>query len=410
MTFRVWTADLAPIVRRLVIVGGSLGAARVAEEARRLGYAGAITIVSGEPDEPYDRSSLSRAFLTAAVEPSPEPLLDAGRLGVTLMLGTTAFSLDCRNRRVRTDKGDIGYDALVIAVGTRPRRLDPVRQLPGVIAFQTVEDARRVWAALCPGARIVVIGAGFVGGEITSAARAAGADVTLIEARPHPLVSAVGPVVAERLARLHERYGVTVLSHRRVREFIGVRHVEKVRLDDGSVVPADIVIGDIGGEPDTGWLRGSGVAVSDGVACSPYLESTVPGIYAVGDAARWVNQWNGRSTRLEHWAAVGDQAAAVTRNALTTGRVPFGVIPYVRSAWYGYPLQLLGEPADEVELLDTPDADGPFHARYRYDGQLVGAFACGQTGLLMTLRGTMEQQAVRQSTGHPGAVKLMSVD
>lgn len=383
----------AATARRLVIVGGSLGAVRVVEEARRLGYAGAITVISAEPHEPYDRPQLSKEFLTARDEPEIPPLLDTGALGVTLMLSTTARSLDPRNRLVRTDKGDIGYDVLVIATGARPRPLDYVNAVPGVTVFRSIDHARKVRAALAPGARVVVIGAGFIGGEIASAARTAGAEVTMVELRPLPLVGAVGSLVAERLAYLHRQYGVTMLARRRVREFIGTRRVEKVRLDDGTVVPADVVVIGIGVDPDTGWLRGSGVAVSDGVACSPYLESTVPGVFAVGDAARWVNQWNGRSTRLEHWAAVGEQAVAVARNALTADREPCGVTPYFWSEWYGHRLQLLGEPADQVELNGARGATDPFLAQYRNDGQLVGGFAFDQPGSLMKLRRAIGQRA-----------------
>lgn len=391
------SAELVPSVRRLVVVGGSLGAARVAEEARALGYAGAITVIGAEPGVPYNRPPLSKEFLTAAAEPPGEPLIDADELDVRLLPGTRAVALDSRNRRVRTDQGDVDYDVLVIATGARPRQLEVAKAVPGVTAFRSIDHARTVRAALRPGARVVVIGAGFIGCEIASSARAVGAEVTLVEIRPLPLVDAVGSLVAERLAYLHEQYGVTILPRRRVRELIGRFQVEKVRLDDGTILPADIVVVGIGVEPDTGWLRGSGVAVSDGVACSPYLETTVPGVYAVGDVARWVNQWNGRSTRLEHWTAVGEQAAAVVRNALTADRAPCAVTPYFWSDWYGHRLQLLGEPADEVELLGGAGVTDPFLAQYRYDGQLVGAFAFDQTRPLMKLRGAIDQRASWQA-------------
>jgi NADPH-dependent 2,4-dienoyl-CoA reductase/sulfur reductase-like enzyme len=128
-----------------------------------------------------------------------------------------------------------------------------------------------------PGARVVVVGAGFIGGEVASSARARGAEVTLVEALPLPLVGAVGALVAERLACLHKQYGVAMRTRTQVRGFLGRDRVESVSLNTGEVLPADLVIVGIGVEPATSWLRGSGVAVSDGVACSPYLESTVPG-------------------------------------------------------------------------------------------------------------------------------------
>lgn len=390
-------------LRHFVIVGGSLAAARVAEEARRLGFGGTITIIGEEKVAPYDRPPLSKLFLTSESEPTPDlHIADPGELDVRMMLGTRALSLDTRNRQVHTTAGDVDYDALVIATGATPRSLDTGVGLEGVTALRSLEDARRIRAALVPGARVVVVGAGFIGGEVASSARERGAEVTMVEMLPLPLVGAVGNLVAERLAMLHRQYDVELLTRTRVREIIGRSRVEKVHLNDGTTIPADLVIVGIGVEPATAWLRGSGVAVSDGVACSPYLESTVPGVFAVGDVARWVNPWSGRSTRLEHWTSTGEQAAAVVRNALTADREPCSITPYFWSEWYGHKLQLLGECADEVELQGEPDPTAPFLARYRYDGQLVGAFSLDLTGPLMKQRRQISErsswEAMLQST------------
>ncbi|MFE7226899.1 NAD(P)/FAD-dependent oxidoreductase [Nocardioides sp. NPDC057577] len=396
--------ELVDGIRRLVIVGASLGAARVVEEARRIGFDGEITVIGEEPHGPYDRPPLTKEFLakeSGLGEEEPAPfwhLPDPKAQGVTLHTGTKALSLDSRNRRVRTDKWDIDYDALVIAVGAQPRPLDvDGAQLDGVTTLRTLDQARAIREALEPGARVVVVGAGFIGGEVASSARARGAEVTLVEARELPLVDAVGSLVAERLAYLHRQYDVDLLTHTKVRQIRGHGRAEKVSLSDGTTVPADLVIVGIGVEPATGWLRGSGVAISDGVACSPYLESTVPGVYAVGDVARWVNPWNGRSTRMEHWTSTGEQAEFVVRNALTTDRRPCSITPYFWSEWYGHKLQLLGEPADQVELIGNGGATDPFLAQYRYDGQLVGAFGFDRTGPLMKLRTAVTERLSWQS-------------
>ncbi|CAM3416387.1 FAD-dependent oxidoreductase [Nocardioides dubius] len=383
-------------LERLVIVGGSLGAARVAEEARRLGFEGSIVIIAEEPVAPYDRPPLSKQYLTDAAVPDLG-LIDVETLGVSLLTGNRAVSLDTRNRRVHTTAGEVEYDALVIATGAIPRQFDLGADLAGVTNLRTLQDARRVRDALQPGAQVVVIGAGFIGGEVASSARARGASVTMVEVQELPLVNAVGSLVAERLALLHRQYDVDLRTRTRVRELVGEKRVEKVVLNDGTRVAADLVVVGIGVEPNTGWLRGSGVAVSDGVACSPYLESTVPGVYAVGDVARWVNPWSGHSTRMEHWTAVGEQAAAVARNALTTDRRPCSVVPYFWSEWYGHKLQLLGEFAEETELYGDPEPTAPFLAQYRYDGNVVGAFALDRTGPLMKLRGAITERVSWES-------------
>jgi NADPH-dependent 2,4-dienoyl-CoA reductase/sulfur reductase-like enzyme len=385
---------LVSAVQRLVVVGGSLTAARIAEEARRIGFAGSITIICAEDHAPYDRPPLSKTFLTSEVEPSLDfHLADPDGLGVTVLRSTIAGGLDTRNRVVRTTHGDVPYDALVIATGAVPRTLESGRGLEGITSLRSVDDAVRIRSALHSGARVAVIGAGFIGGEVASSARARGAEVTMVEAMPLPLVGAVGSLVAERLAVLHRQYGVDLRTDTKVREIAGSRRVEKLVLDDGTTLPVDLVVVGIGVEPATGWLRGSGIAVSDGVACSPYLESTVPGVYAAGDVARWVNPWSGKSTRLEHWTSAGDQAVAVVRNALTEDRRPCSITPYFWSDWYGHKLQLLGEPADEVELLGGGGATEPFVAQYRFDGQLVGAFGLDRTGPVMKLRGSINERA-----------------
>lgn len=387
---------LAKGVQRLVIVGGSLGAARVAEEARRLGFAGSIVIIGEEPESPYDRPPLSKQYVTD-VTPPDLGLLDLDALDVTMMTGTVATGLDARNRVVRTAQGDVGYDVLVIATGATPRAFPLGEGLEGVTSLRTLEDARRIRAALQPGARVVVIGAGFIGGEVASSARARGAEVSMVEVASLPLVGAVGSLVAERLAMLHRQYDVDLRTRTKVRDIVGKDRVEQVVLSDRTVLQADLVVVGVGVEPNTSWLRGSGVAVSDGVACSPYLESTVPGVYAVGDVARWVNPWSGRSTRMEHWTAVGEQAASVARNALTAERQPCSVTPYFWSEWYGHKLQMLGECAEEAELQGDMDPTAPFLAQYRYDGNLVGAFSLDRTGPLMRLRGPIGQRASWES-------------
>jgi len=389
--------DIRRDVRRLVIVGASLTAARAAEEARRIGFDGTITVIGAEPHPPYDRPPLSKAFLTADVEPPLSLHIDADALGVELLTGTTALALDTRNRQVRTSNGKVPYDALIIATGSEPKRLDLGRDLSGVTTLRSAEDARLVRAALVPGAKVVVIGAGFIGGEVASSARERGADVTLIEERELPLAHAVGPLVAERLAFLHRQYGVELRTRARVRHVEGRGRVERVRLTDGSVINADLVVVGVGVVPATRWLRGSGVAVSDGVACSPYLESTVAGVYAAGDVARWVNAWDGRSTRLEHWTASGEQAAVAVRNALTNDQEACSIVPYFWSDWYGHKLQLLGEATEEVELVVDGGATDPFMARYRYDGQLVGGFALDRTGSLMRQRSEITARASWES-------------
>lgn len=401
---------IRPGVRRLVIVGASLAAARAAEEARRIGFDGDVVLIGAESHPPYDRPPLSKDYLTSVTEPSLALHIDASAIGVELMTGTTATGLDARNRTVRTSGGDVPYDTLIIATGSEPRTLDVGSGLAGVTTLRSAADAQLIRGALHPGAKVVIVGAGFIGGEVASSARTRGAEVTMIEEQTLPLAHAVGQLVAERLAFLHRQYGVDLRTGVRLREMLGPGRVQRVQLTDGQVLDADLVVVGIGVTPATRWLKGSGVAVSDGVACSPYLESTVPGVYAAGDVARWVNPWSGRSTRLEHWTASGEQAAVAARNALAEEQEQCSVVPYFWSDWYGHKLQMLGECADEVELVTDGGPTEPFLARYRFDGQLVGGFSLDRTGSLMRQRRQIaERQSWESMLGTPDAAAIAAV-
>jgi len=396
--------DLRGAIRRLVVVGGSVAAARAVEEARRVGFDGEVTIVSKELHPPYDRPPLSKQFLVSEHDPERDTLIDVDSLGVRLMADTAATGLSVRNHVVLTSGGDVPYDAVILATGAEPRSLDLGAGIGGVCVLRTADDAMAIRDRLHPGARVVVVGAGFIGGEVASSCRARGADVTLVEELSLPLEKAVGSLIAERLALLHRQNGVDLRTRVTVKGVEGGAEVEKVVLSDGSRIDADLVVVGIGVVPSTGWLRGTGVTVNDGVACTPYLESTVPDVYAAGDIARWVNPWSGRSTRLEHWTAAGEQAEIAVRNALTEEREVCSIVPYFWSEWYGHKLQMLGEPATEVELTGEGGAVDPFLAVFRYDGRQVGAFALDRTGPLMRRRRAITARAPWGDLLHDGSV------
>ena len=174
----------------LVVVGASLAGLRAAESARRSGFTGAITLVGAEEHLPYDRPPLSKDFLTTDAEPAPTLLRDETvlrDLDIHLRLGTTATGLDTEDRVVATDAGDVAFTSLVLATGATPRMLPGAGRLRGVHVLRTLDDARAIRRAVDAGARTVVVGAGFIGSEIASSARARGCDVTVVEALPTPL-------------------------------------------------------------------------------------------------------------------------------------------------------------------------------------------------------------------------------
>ncbi|WP_073260103.1 NAD(P)/FAD-dependent oxidoreductase [Cryptosporangium aurantiacum] len=384
-----------------VVIGASLAGLRAVEAARNYGYDGPITLIGAEPHLPYDRPPLSKAFLEPGAEAvvfrEEQHLRDD--LGVDLRLGAPATSLDPDARTVTVGGEALGYRAAVIATGSTPVPLPGAPALRGVHTLRTLDDARAIRDALHAGARIVVVGAGFIGSEIASAARRYGNPVTVVEAAPVPLVRAAGPLVGAALARLHERAGTDLRLGTSVAALRGSDTVEAVELSDGSVIDADLVVVGIGSRPATGWLAGSGVALDPGdggVRCDEYLATSVPDVYAAGDVAHWPNQLlDVPVMRLENWTGAAEQGAAAARNALGLGeRTPYATAPYVWSDWYDHRLQFVGHPApDEVRVV-LGDLDGPrFVAIYRSGERIAGAVTLNEPGKVMKYRRLIARRA-----------------
>lgn len=303
---------------RLVVVGASLAGLRAVEAARKAGFPGEITLVGGEEHLPYDRPPLSKAFLD---DPDAEPpvyrtdtyLRDD--LGVRLRLGAPATAVDSDRRVVQVGGAEVPYTWLVIATGAQARTLPGTEGLAGVHALRTLDDAVAIRAALDAGARTVVVGAGFIGSEVASGARKRGLPATIVEALPTPLIRAVGEEMGAACASLHEANGTDLRCGVGVESIEGDGAVERVRLSDGTVLPADLVVVGIGADPATGWLAGSGIEIDNGVVCDAGLAASKPGVFAAGDVARWHNPLFDRSMRLEHWTSAAEQEPVCRRCA-----------------------------------------------------------------------------------------------
>ncbi|QYC41811.1 Rhodocoxin reductase [Nonomuraea coxensis DSM 45129] len=375
--------------RRLVVVGASLAGLRAVEAARKSGFDGSVVLIGAEPHLPYDRPPLSKAFLDGADLPAfrtEEVLRD--ELGVRLALGAPATALDTAARVVRAGEREFGYDALVIATGAAARTLPGTGGLTGVHTLRTRDDALAVRSALDDGARTVVVGAGFIGSEVASAARKRGLDVTIVEALPTPLVRAVGAAMGRACAALHARNGTTLRCGTGVAAVEGDGRVERVRLTDGTVLPADLVVAGIGAVPATGWLAGAGLPLDDGVVCDETLFTGVPGVYAAGDVARWHNPAFGRPMRLEHWTSAAEQGAVAARNALDPANAkPYSTVPYFWSDWYDSRIQFVGVPAaEEVRVVDGDPGGHRFVALYREGDRLAGALTLNGQPQIMKYR------------------------
>ena len=388
--------------KRIVIVGASLAGARAAHSVRAAGHDGPLTLIGAEPHLPYDRPPLSKEFLTGDQDPGTLALDPDGAyddLDAEVMLSTHAVGLDTDARVVMVapaaggNAETVPFDGLVIATGAAARPLPGVGNMAGVHTLRTLDDSMAIREGLIAGARVAVVGGGFIGSEVAASAAARGCEVTVIEAAPAPLVRGLGAEMGTRVGALHGRNGVELRLGVGVDGVLGTDQVEAVAMADGSRIPADLVVVGIGVVPNTAWLEGSGLQVDNGVVCDATLCCGPPGVYAVGDVARapngWLSPWHGdRPIRVEHWTAAVEHGMAVGRNLVAPAEAqPYNSVPFVWSDQYDARIQIAGHPDadDDVEVLvgsaaDDPDTGSPdsgrsFLAGYRRNGRLSGVMA-----------------------------------
>jgi NADPH-dependent 2,4-dienoyl-CoA reductase/sulfur reductase-like enzyme len=377
--------------KHVVVVGASLAGLRAVQTAREVGFAGRLTLIGDEIHLPYDRPPLSKEYLadgpltTAHEFPETDYLTE--RLDVDVRTGTRAESLDVQGRTVTTCRGEkVDFDALLIATGVRARRLPGTERLAGVHVLRDLDDAKSIREALDARARVVVIGAGFIGAEVASAAVKRGLDPTILEAAATPLVRAVGEEGGRGLARMHARNGVDLRCGVAVSEVLGDDRVEGVRLADGTEIAADLVVVGIGADPATDWLETSGLRIDNGVVCDETLRAAER-IWAAGDVVRWSNPLFDTSMRLEHWTNAGEQAAHAMENLLSPADAsPYQHVPYFWSDWYGQRIQFAGLPVGRPHVVSGSWDSDDLVALYRDGDRLVGALAVNRRGDIMKYR------------------------
>jgi NADPH-dependent 2,4-dienoyl-CoA reductase/sulfur reductase-like enzyme len=342
----------------VVIVGASVAGVRTAEALRRRGFADRVTLIGAEPHLPYDRPPLSKAFLTGHAAEDDLALLDGERLDrleLDLRLGERAVAVDVPARQVRLASGEpVSFGAAVIATGSVPRRLPALDGWPGVHVLRTVDDAVAIRATLAAGARVAVVGGGFIGAEVAWSARARGLDATIIDPVPALMARGLGPELGQVLAARHADHGITLRLGRSVARAEGAGRIERLVLDDGTSLDADLVVVGIGVDPAVGWLASSGLALDGGLCCDASLRVCgTDSLYAVGDIARWPSSRYTGPMRLEHWTNAGETALAVAA-ALTGTPAPFDPLPYVWSDQLGTRLQVFGQlrPSDELVYVE----------------------------------------------------------
>jgi 3-phenylpropionate/trans-cinnamate dioxygenase ferredoxin reductase subunit len=441
---------------RVVVVGAGMAGLRSADAIRKSGLDSEITVVGAEPHMPYNRPPLSKDGIGAEFDAAQLPFRVARAAAETIgwRLGAPAVAADLSARNVTLGDGTVlGWDGLVIATGVRSRRLDLPGPRAGRHAIRTLDDLTALRADLARARRIVVVGGGFIGCEVAAAARTRGLDVTVVEPEPLPMRRPLGDELAAELLRRHEGHGVRFRLGTAPAAFEGDGaggdgRVRAVTLTDGTTLDADLVIESVGSRPNTEWLGGNGLDLTDGVACDERLRVLADGpsssldggaptpavaggtpapaaradVVAAGDVARYPHPLLfGASRRIEHWTVATDTAkyaaAGLARHLsglvsggspvsggdsvhsgdlVPSGGVPggdrtdsggFAAVPSFWSDQYDLRIQSFGVTGlPDVRVLEG-DLDGDVAVGYYHEGLLAGVVLIGLGGRYTYYRG-----------------------
>jgi len=390
----------------VVIVGGSLASLRSAEGLRKAGYMGTIKVIGNEPYLPYNRPPLSKELLSGTGEideiyfPIKESVAD-----IEWVLGQAATSLDIQEQKVTDLSGTSHpYKALVIATGLRPKPL-PVdaNGIEGIHVLRTFDDAVALRRQLLPGVKVLILGAGFIGCEVAATAVKAGCQVKVVSRTHEPMQGALGKTLGREVKRRHELMGVEFVKGASVFGLIGDGHVERVILDSGVIYDADLVVVAIGSLPNTEWLEGSGIDISNGVLVDGGLRAissdgtVVENIFAVGDVARYVNPlFDQVPRRVEHWnlpTETGKRAGLVLGKYLNGESIaemiaePFAPLPSFWSDQYDMHILAFGMTylADRSEMV-AGEISGECVFEYFRNDKLVGVCGIGMRPTIQSYR------------------------
>jgi 3-phenylpropionate/trans-cinnamate dioxygenase ferredoxin reductase subunit len=361
-----------------VIVGASLAGAKAAEALRTEGFEGRVVLVGEEPSRPYERPPLSKDYLRG------EKVFDDAAVhaadfyaaqDIELRTSTAVTSIDCGSSEVVLSSGDrLRYDRLLLATGAAPRRLSvPGADLAGVHYLRSVADSDVLHEALTGGARLVVIGAGWIGSEVAASARQLGAEVAMVELGSLPLERVLGAEVGAMFRDLQAEHGVDLHFGVGVESLVGSAGVDEVRLTDGNALPADLVVAGIGVAPRVELAEAAGLLLDNGVVVDQYLATSAPGVYAAGDVASAYHPRYHTRIRLEHWSAALNQGPVAAKNMLGM-QVAYDRTPYFFSDQYDFGMEYRGwAPVYDEVVIRGDLASRQFIAFWLQEGRVAAA-------------------------------------
>jgi 3-phenylpropionate/trans-cinnamate dioxygenase ferredoxin reductase subunit len=386
----------------VLIVGASVAGVGAANELRRGGFRGAVTLVDSQSHLPYDRPPLSKAGL---LDPSAkgfhfhdEDYYDQAQ--IELRLGIGVRSLDPAMHAVALENGEqLHADVVLIATGARARPFPASGNTGYIHLLRDFDDAVALRAVLKGGTRLAIIGGGFIGAEVASSAADLGVNVVLIEAGTLPFERVLGTKIAQRLAAFHAERGVELKCGNAVTNIeTTASGIRELTLSNGEVVEADVVLAGLGSLPNVEWLQSSGLALANGVVCDEHGNSSHGGVYAAGDVAAWLAVRTGAHERHEHWTAAREQGRIVAQRIMGTHDSSWSeFVPYFWSDFCGKRLQFLGttKGATAVEYVFEDHIKNSFVAEYRAEGRLIGVAGCNAGARTMRYAAQLTEAATR---------------
>jgi p-cumate 2,3-dioxygenase ferredoxin reductase subunit len=386
-----------PSKTRVVIIGAGQAGGRAAEALRATGHAGPITLIGEEAHLPYERPQLSKSIL---LDNEPNPVfirssVDWAELDVTLSTSSRAIAADLERREIGLADGRaFGFDQLLLATGTRPRRLPELEAGPLPVSYlRCMDDALALRRALQPGKNVVLIGGGVIGLEVASAALARGCNVTVLEKAATVLPQVGSPTLSLYAKQLHSAKGVKILCGASVKRTT----VEGIELDGGTIVPADIVLVGIGVEASTDLAHQLGLQTPHGIKVNTSGATAIDGVHAAGDVAEQWSRCHDRWMRLENWANAQNQAIATAKNMAGEATV-YEAPPWFWSDQYDANIQIVGHPGGGDEIVRGDVSNGKFTTLSIRDNEVVGGIAVNAARDMAVLRRLVaSRKSVRRS-------------
>jgi 3-phenylpropionate/trans-cinnamate dioxygenase ferredoxin reductase subunit len=376
--------------KTFVIVGAGLAGAKAAEALRQEGFDGRLVLVGDEHERPYERPPLSKEYLRgeAAEKPyvHPENFYPENEIELWTSTRVTGIDVGLRELLLEGDRR-LGYDRFLLATGAAPRRLDvPGAELDGIHYLRTLADSKRISARIDRGQRLVVVGSGWIGAEISASARQKGCEVTMLEMGSLPLERVLGAEVGRIYRDLQCEHGVEFLAETTVERFEGERSVERVVTRDGASIETEFVVVGVGVAPRTGLLETAGLGVDNGIVVDERLQTSAPDVFAAGDVANARHPFYGRHLRVEHWANALNQGPVAAR-AMLGKPASYEEIPYFFSDQYDAGMEYRGYATEWDEVVFRGEvAAREFVAFWLKDGRLVAGMNMNVWDVSETIR------------------------